>query len=200
MNWINFRARWDQLSVQNITLRFTIVSLLFVIITQSLVIAALYNKQRVVFIPPKVDREFYIASEGPSASYLQMMGEYTAGQLMNFTSSNVISRFNSILPLLSSANHNNIKTMLTRQAESVIKANISQVFFPKKFDVDEKLKTIGIFGPVRRIVVDQVTAEKDAVLWIKYVFTGGKFEIEALSFSTENADNPYRPGAVTASR
>jgi len=200
MEWSNFKAVWDKCSSQNITLRIALAALTLAIIAQSLVIVALYDKQRVVFVPPKIDREFYIASDGPSTSYLEMMGDHIASRVMVFTSSNVLPRFNSILPLLSPANYNEVKTMLARQAESIIKANISQIFYTSKIVVDEKLQTIGVFGAMRTMVVDQVSAEKTSVLWIKYRFVGGKFEIESLHVSSENPNNPFKPGAPVASR
>ena len=188
-----FKAEWDKISVQNVTMRITMAALVVALIAQTLVIVALYNKQRVVFVPPKVDREFYIAGDVPSTSYLEMMGEFLGDKLMNFTSSNVLSRFNSVLPFLSPANYNDIKTLLARQAESITKANISQVFFFSKAEVNEKFHTIGVQGSIRRIVVDQVSAEKPAILWIQYGFKGGKFEVNSITVSTESNKNPYDP-------
>jgi len=197
MNARNFKAEWDKISVQNTTLRIAVAALAVVVVALSLVVSALYNKQRVVFVPPTVDREFYIAGDSPSASYLEMMGEFVADKIMNFTSSNVLPRFNSILPFLSPANYNEVKTMLAKQADSITKANISQVFFVSRADVNEELKTIGVAGAIRRVVADQIAAEKPAVVWIKYRFKGGKFEIDAITVSTDSSENPYKPGGST---
>lgn len=192
MNLRNFLNRWDATIVQNQTLRVAVFSLALVSVVQLLVIVHLYNKQRVVFVPPIVDREFGITSDTADKAYIEMMSEQVTERIMNITPSNVVNRFNSILQFLAPATYTETRASLVKQADTISRNNVSQIFYHMKTTVDQQNKVVGVWGEVKRSVGDTITSRGMNIVWIKYHFVGGKYQIDEITVTDSNT-NPYAP-------
>src|SRR5690242_10433642 len=75
----------------------------------------LVGKERVVIVPPIVNRDFWVATDTVSDSYLEQMAEFFAGLLLNVTPNSFATRSEHLLQHVAPNAYPVLKTQLVAQ-------------------------------------------------------------------------------------
>jgi len=178
-----FKFKMDKYIYENWSFRIITLGLLGVIIFQQYLISNRINNKRIVFMPPKIiTKQFWVAGNQVSKTYLQEMGKFIVFNLMNITKEFAKDNMNNLLILVPPSHYYNIKASLMQQMKYVTENAISRIFFPSRVDVNKKglIKVIGI---VKDIISDNIIKSEQNTIEIRYRIIQGRFWIYSIKVS-----------------
>jgi len=182
MKFWNF---WEKLDKENRVLKLGFLVLLIVFTVQSYLVIKLYDKKTIVVLPPRIEKEFWIAGDTLSKSYLEQVAYFIADRLFNVSPENVKSSIDMILPFLTTEPENlkKIREQLIAYAREIIVNDIYQSFYAMKFLIakDRNKRTfMRIEGILRRTSGDVYIGQKKAVLNLFFKVKNGRLIIYEL--------------------
>lgn len=138
------------------------------------------KKERIVIVPPEVNKEFWIESNRVSPEYLEQMGVFFATLGGNLSPSNATYNVKFLSHYIPPDVYGDLKSELASQAHYITKNNITQAFFPSAVKVIDGENRVLIEGNViRNIGTTRVSNEK-MVFNIKFRVNNFKLLIEEL--------------------
>lgn len=152
----------------------------------SIVLAAtafkLASTSKTVILPPKVDREFWVAEDSLSTAYFEQVGFYIADRVMSVSPLSAVNAYDALLPFLSDDPKETaaIRQTLLSQAEFIKKENLYQIFYPLKVEVNGKAKQVTVIGTMRKYIGEMYIHEINSSLTLKYAVSNGRIKIKAM--------------------
>ena len=179
MIWKKYKFKLDKYIYENWTFRIVTLILSGVIVYQGILLSEKVNNQKVIVLPPKVDKEFWVAGNVVSKSYLEQMGQFVAFYLFNIDKDTAKISIENILTYVEPKFYGEVKKMLLEQVNYIIENDISRVFYPSIIDVSKKgiIKVVGI---LKDIIGDKVVSSRQIELEIGYRINQGRFWIVSL--------------------
>lgn len=179
MIWKKYKFKLDGYIYENWTFRIVTLILSGVIVYQGILLSEKVNNQRVVVLPPKVDKEFWVAGNVVSKAYLEQMGQFVAFYLFNIDKDTAKVSVENILTYVEPKFYGEVKKMLYEQVNYITENDIARVFYPSMIDVSQKgiIKVIGI---LKDIIGDKVVSSRQVELEIGYKIKQGRFWIVSL--------------------
>jgi conjugal transfer pilus assembly protein TraE len=128
---------------------------------------------RVVIVPPMMDKQFWIKGDQFSAEYLELMSEWLAGLPLSTTPNSVGLRNEIFLRYVEPNVHAAIKSQFDVRADQVKKDNVSTLFYPTSFQTSRTTKQVAITGDFIS-VISGVTAPAVRRTWrLSFTSMGG---------------------------
>lgn len=151
MSWYN---AWDKLGKENYILSITTLVMAVGVTVMSFAFWRLYTNKAVTVTPPGFDREYQVAGDRVSRSYLEQTAAFLSDRLLSVSPANARASFDMILPYLTTDPGlvAVIREDLNRQAKVIEENDIYQSFYPMKFSISEQRGTIVVDGALRRII------------------------------------------------
>lgn len=182
MKFWNF---WEKLDRENRVLKFGFLVLLIIVSVQSYLVIELYDRKTVVVLPPRVEKEFWVAGDTLSRSYLEQVAYFIADRLFNVSPENVKSSIDMILPFLTTEPENlkKIREQLIAYAREIIDNDIYQSFYAMKFLIGKdrnKRPFMRIEGILRRTSGDVYIGQRKAILNLFFKVKNGRLIIYEL--------------------
>ena len=179
MIWKKFKFKLDRYIYENWTFRIVTLVLAGVIVYQGILLSEKVNNQKIVILPPKVDKEFWVAGNVVSKAYLEQMGQFVAFYLFNVDRNTAKTSIENILTYVEPKFYGEVRKMLHEQAEYIADNNIARVFYPSTIDVSQKgiIKVIGI---LKDLIGNKVVNSRQVELTIGYKIKQGRFWIVSL--------------------
>lgn len=138
------------------------------------------KKERVIIVPPEIQKRFWVESNKVSPEYLEQMGVFFATLGGNLSPSNAAYNVKFLSNYIPSDVYSDIKTELSAQAHYIVKNNITQAFFPNAIKVIDGENRVLIEGNVvRNIGTTRISNEK-MVFNIKFRVNNFSLLIEEL--------------------
>ncbi len=127
-----FWSYWEKINLENRWLRYTVIILASVIAIQSALIYSMVDNTKVVVLPPKVDKKFWVTNNGVSSSYLEQVGLFIADRVLTVSPRTIDYNYDLIVPYLTKNPSllNKINEILLKQKDVVKRENIVQAFHP----------------------------------------------------------------------
>lgn len=145
---------WAKIGKENYILSVTTLLMAVALTFMSYAFYRLYTTKLVTISPPRIEREFSVAGDHVSQSYLEQTATYLSDRLLSVSPASARQSFDSILPYLTTEPGmvKVIRDDLIRQAKAIEENDIYQIFYPLKVIISEKKGTIVVEGPLRRLV------------------------------------------------
>jgi conjugal transfer pilus assembly protein TraE len=179
---VKFWNYWDKVTSEN-----KLFKNIFIILTATIVILVFFimklaDNKRVLVIPPRVDKEFWVAGNEVSTTYLEQVASYIADMVMNVSPVNVDRAYDTILPFLTTDPElvGLIRTELLTQADTIKEEDIYQSFYIRKVWIDKENHSITVSGISRRSTGNLYIGSQSASVKITYKISNGKFIITKL--------------------
>jgi conjugal transfer pilus assembly protein TraE len=172
---MKFFTEWERLKVEKNLLMGIIAILSAAIIILVFALRSAIFDQRIIVIPPVVTDEFTISGNTYSKAYLEQIAYYLCDRLLSVSPETVNSSFDAVLQFGDSNNTRALKTSLDKQAETIIKERIYQVFYPTKFDATPK--TLTVTGNTRRFAGNIYQSEVLTTVVFQYYVHNGRLYI-----------------------
>ena len=152
-----------------------------------LAIFRLIGHERIVIVPPTINKSFWVTSNQVSPEYLSEMSLFFINLRLNVTASNVASQGELLLRYVAPSNYNAIKTDLLTEAENLKKNHITTAFFPINVDVDTKKLLARVTGDIQSTVGDSRVPSQHVAYQINYTYSNGRLFVASLEEVTPHA-------------
>jgi conjugal transfer pilus assembly protein TraE len=135
------------------------------------------GKERVLVVPPVISREFWIASDSVSDSYLEQMSEFFSSLVLNVTPSSFSARSEQLLQHVDPSTYSIVKTQLVEQGMEVTRRAMSTSFHPISFKVDRKNLMVEVKGELKILIGNSPIETKTQVYQIQFSHRNGRIYI-----------------------
>ena len=179
MLWDKYKFKLDKYIYENWTFRIITLVLVGVIVYEAWIIGEKAQNQRVIVLPPKVTKPFWVAGNKISKSYLEQMGQFIAYYLFDISPETAKISVENILPYVEPQFYSKVKAMLYQQVDYITQNDISRVFYPSIVKVNQPgiIKVVGI---VKDIIGNKVVSQQQIELDIGYKIKEGRFWINSI--------------------
>jgi conjugal transfer pilus assembly protein TraE len=172
---LRFFTEWEKLKVEKKLLTAVIAILAVAIIVLAATLKSAYYNQKVIVLPPVVTDEFTLTGNSYSRSYLEQIAFYLSDRLLTISPTTVNSSFDTILKFAPESISRPLKESLDRQAETIIKERIYQVFYPTIFDATPN--TLSVSGNLKRFAGNVYQSETETTVIFQYYVNYGRIYI-----------------------
>lgn len=179
--WIK---EWKSALAENFFLR-----ILCILLTTALVVntVALRKKDRIVLVPPKMEKEIWIESNMVSETYLEQMGVFLTTFAGNMSPISADYHTKILSEYTDPSAFAELKNEIASQGAYIKKNNITQAFFPEAVRVDPKSNSVSVEGTVIRYVGSVKISQEKTVMNVRFRTKDYTMKIEELY-----ADYPER--------
>lgn len=171
-----------KLKEENRIMKVVVLVLALSIFLEGVLIYRAATTQKIVVIPPGVNREFWVAGDSVSQSYLEQVALYIVDRIVSVSPENVDYSFNSIMPFFTTEPQavKKIKDTYIEFARGIKTNNVYQMFYPLKVVI--KGDEITVDGTVKKLTGNILMSEGSMKVIIKYVIKNGRFLVTVLNF------------------
>lgn len=104
------------------------------------------KRERVVIVPPVVEKEFWVEGSCLSPSYLEQFGLFLSQLLLNKSPDSVALQNRILMRYVSPAYSPVFGKALDQEKEEMVQQKLSYLFFPSKVQIAPKLKQVVLEG------------------------------------------------------
>ena len=146
---------------------------------------------RTIHVPPQIEKTFWVEGKRVSVEYLEGMGIFIAGLLLNTTPSTVEYQLQTALRYMDPRNFAELQSRLTSSAANVKKEGISSYFTYVRIRVDEKAQQVVLTGNLEVWVGGKRVNERRAAYLLAFETQDGR--ITLTDFRETNENDPFAP-------
>lgn len=186
MDFNRFKNKLDGVAFENKTFRIVTLVMAFTILVMAFILVAKVEDQKVVVMPPFVTlKEFWITGENVSDSYLEMVADGVAFNVLNISPERKPNT-EFLYALTPPQFQNDVRGAIESQIKFIQNNGISQVFYTSGYD----LKTKGLLrvtGLLKQYVGDKKMESSIHHLEISYYVKGGRFWIKGIDLKRDGS-------------
>jgi type IV conjugative transfer system protein TraE len=142
------------------------------------------NSEKTHFIPPVVDKPFWVSAKEVSPEYLSGMSIFLTDLLLNVTPSNASMKHQLFLRYVDSPHYDKFKTELISQEDRLKKDHTTISFQLTDPQVDASQLTARITGDVQYRVGEAILPVKHLIYEMKFIYKLGLLQV--ISFEEIN--------------
>lgn len=179
MNISTYRSHLEKIISQRNGYLILAATSLIVCFLEAIIIFCLIGKERIVLVPPSIEKTFWVSANSVSPEYLSEMSMFFANLRLNMTPEIAASQREILLRYTDPAYYNNLKEQLIKEADKLNEQHISLAFYPINIKVNNNgLQTI-IEGDLKASVGDAPIPTKRVKYLVKYRYDNGRLLIKA---------------------
>jgi len=172
--WIK---EWKSALAENFYLR---VICLLLAIGMIVNVVFLRGKDRLIIVPPKIDKEFWVDDKKSSEGYLEQMGIYLATLAGNMSPTNAEYNAKILSSYLDPSVFGQVKNEIAAQAAYFKRNNISQAFFPASTKIDTETGKVEVDGTAIRYIGSAKISQERSIVIVKFKTKDYNLRIEEL--------------------
>lgn len=144
------------------------------------------GRERVVVVPPSINKTFWVESERVSAEYLEQMAYFLLQLTLNVTPQSIDHQSRTLLQYAAPAAYGELRSALTTAAERVKRDGASTVFSAQDLAVDASAQRVGVRGLLTTFISDRRVSEVSKGYAIELQYSGGRIFLKALRETSPN--------------
>lgn len=152
--------------------------------------------ERVIVVPPAVQKSFWVESDKVSAEYLEQMAYFLSQLALNVTPQNVDYQSRLLLQYVAAASYGEIKTAMTIVAGRIKRDGASTVFSARSLTSDERELKVTIQGNVTTFIGDRRVSDVAKSYLIEFQYAVGKLTIKTFKEVTANDAPDFKSGTA----
>ena len=172
--------------------RWMLVAMLLALSNFALIGFALFNReqQRVILLPPKLERAVWLQGAEVSDSYLEQMAVYMVELSFSYHPENVHYRVRQFLRHAAPHAYAALADSMRRDADSVRRNNVSAVFHPKSVQLRAPQRKAVVSGLQTRMVGGKSLDQRELSVLVSFS-SGNDLLITQMQEVPENALDPF---------
>lgn len=155
-------------------------------IVLSIGMASMVGHERIILVPPVIERPTWISGNQVSPEYLSSMGIFISDLLLNATSANIEMKHQLLLRYVDSKEYGQFKSNLSEQAERLRKEHISTLFNLTNIKVDTKNFIVLMSGDMQYMTGESLQPAKHITYQINFIYQYGFLKIKSFEEVTKN--------------
>jgi conjugal transfer pilus assembly protein TraE len=169
----------SNLYAENRLLKFVVVCIGIAVIINSFFSYAALQYQKVVILPPVVDKRIEISGNEVNEDYVRLFARYAMTLLNTYTTGSAQGQFEEFVEhLVTPEFYPNIRNTLFTLVDTIQKLNITSAFYPQTITVDTENKTITVLGLKKEFTNTTLVESGKKQYSINYVIVNGRFYID----------------------
>ena len=162
----------------------------------ALIAFRLIGHERVILVPPSINKSFWVESDKVSAEYLEQMAYFLVQLVLNVTPQSIDYQSKLLLQYAAPASYGELKTAMAVAGERLKRDGAATVFSPRTINVDEHTLKVAVEGQLTTFISDRRVSEVSKSYLVELQYALGKITIK--SFKETNANDPLetKTGAV----
>lgn len=152
------------------------------LVLNGLLVLALFRlvgHERIVIVPPQIEKSFWVSGNQVSPEYLSEMSLFFANLRLNMTASNAASQREILLRHVSSNHYSELKSELVKEMESLKKRHITTAFFPVDVKVDPKKLISRITGDLQSTIGDMHIPSQRVTYQVAFSYDSGRLQVKS---------------------
>ena len=149
----------------------------------------LSGRERIVLVPPTVNKTFWVEQERLSAEYLEQMAYFLMQLTLNVTPQSIEHQSRVLLQYTAPAAYGELRTQLAASAERLKRDSAATVFSPQDLQVDERNFRVAVRGQLTTFVSDRRVSDVVKTYVIDFQAMGGRVFLK--SFREANPNDPF---------
>ena len=131
--------------------------------------------EKVVVLPPVIQKDIWIKGNAVSESYLEEWALYLSNLLLNVSKHTIGYQSELALRHVSPELSGKMQVQFKKDAENLTKNNATTTFLPKEIVVDEQKLTVRVTGMFATYVGKEQVSSHEQTYTLKFVFNKGRF-------------------------
>jgi len=170
---------WKSALAENFFLR-----VLCLVMAAALVVNTIFfrNKDRIIMVPPKIEKSVWVENDKVSDSYLEQMGIFFATFAGNMSPVNAEYNAKVLAEYTNPASSAELKNEIVTQGAYFKKNNITQAFFPENVKVDAEKKSVSVSGPAIRYIGSTKVSQENIIMTVRFKVKDYTLKIDELYF------------------
>jgi conjugal transfer pilus assembly protein TraE len=148
----------------------------------------LAGQERVVVVPPTINKTFWVEADRVSGEYLEQMAFFLMQLTLNVTPVSVDHQSKVLLQYAAPASFGELRAALLAAAERLKRDGASTVFSAQDLVVDEAGQRVGVRGQLTTFISDRRVSEVSKGYAIELQYSGGRVFLKA--FRETNPNDP----------
>jgi conjugal transfer pilus assembly protein TraE len=132
--------------------RKVIYGLLALCIIGGLLFLKQIGNEKTIFVPPTVDKTFWVSKDRVSASYLEQMGAYSASLILDVTPGNIDWKRDVLLQYVTPETTGALRTRQEMEADRLKKINAATFFAAQQFFTNEDTMSVVMKGRLVTVI------------------------------------------------
>jgi conjugal transfer pilus assembly protein TraE len=166
----------------------------------ALIVIRIAGHERIVMVPPTVNKTFWVEAERVSPDYLQQMAYFLMQLTLNVTPQNVDHQSKLLLTYAAPAAFGELRTTLAATSERVKRDGAATVFSAQDLSVDERAMKVGVRGQLTTYISDRRVSDAAKGYVLEFQYTAGRIYLKAFRETPSNdpLETQTRPAAAAA--
>jgi conjugal transfer pilus assembly protein TraE len=152
---------------------------LFICLIQLLIIFYMIGREKIIIVPPDIQKSFWVSATHASPEYLAEMTRFFSSLRFNVTAENVHSQQETLLRYTDPSYYPALKNELVQEADRIAEQHVSMVFFPVNLKIDSKHFKVMIEGDLKILVGDAALPTKRTSYLITYGYDAGRLLVKS---------------------
>ncbi|MGO9139705.1 MAG: TraE/TraK family type IV conjugative transfer system protein [Syntrophales bacterium] len=157
MKHIKYLSQFEKVKASNRLLMLIVFLIGSLVVINTFVTISISAKEKVILVPPGLQTKAEIYEGKADEHYLTAFTRYALGLLLNYSPATVKQQYEELLLLYDSASYPEVRTQLFNLVDTVKTSQISSVFIPQRFIVNQGSSLIKVQG-TRKIYKDDRTS------------------------------------------
>lgn len=176
MNTDNYFGQLDAANRKNSKLQWVVAACVAIILIQASSIRAQTGETKTAFVPPEIQRPFWISSEDASPEYFEQMGQFINSLPLNVTPETVGQACQQYLTYVLPRDRDGYKKKCDFTAARVKRDGASQSFSTGSIRTDAKNRRVVFSGVLTTVISDKVYRNNESYI-LQFVHSDGRFYI-----------------------
>ena len=179
MHWSTYQSVLQKLYHHRNGYLLLSAGLLLLNILLVLLAMSLENRERIILIPPTIERSFWVNQKSVSPEYLAEMSTFFVGLRCSVTVSNASAQRDILLRYIEPRFYDSLKNTLIQEAQQLSKNHVSTVFYPTSVQVDAKQFLAHVTGDLIAIVGNTTLPAQRVTYQLRYRYDTGRLWVSA---------------------
>lgn len=179
MNLATYRSHLEKIISQRNGYLLLACGALSVCLLQTIILFFAYGKERIVIVPPSIEKTFWVSSHNVSPEYLSEMTMFYANLRLNVTSENASLQRETLLRYTDPAYYNTLRSQLVQEEDRITEQHISMAFYPVNVKVNSNKFQVILDGDLKTNVGEASVPTKRVSYLVSYRFDAGRLLIKS---------------------
>lgn len=176
--------------------RLAAFGLLVANILLAMTIAGTDTTEKIVIVPPTIERPFWVRGSELSPEYLEEMSRYLSTLVLNVTPKSIDANIDIFLRYVAPEAHGDLRTRMAVQAERLKRDDVTTAFYPVGYQTRASTRQVVITGDFVTMVGNKQVSSVRRSWRFDYAFTGGRLWVS--EFREVDSEHPFEEAASAA--
>lgn len=154
----------------------------FIVLLSNLTLTAIVasKRERIVVLPPSVDREFWVEGNAFSPAYIEQFGLFLAQLVLNKSPASVELQNRILLRHVAPNQYPLLKRVLQEEQEEILQNDLTHLFFPTRVNLEHDTQSLVLEGERVSYLSNEPILQEMQKYILHFTFQNGLMQFKEL--------------------